>query len=225
MPIIEVYGLTECTGATHYNRLDNPVFGTVGPHLDGMECKIARDGEILLRGANVFSGYFNDPKATSLAFDGEWFCTGDIGIIDEHGNLKITDRKKSLIVTAAGKNIAPAPLEAQIKKHSLISQVVVIGDRRKYLTALITLVSGAMNDQKSRQEIERHLQKINTGLASFETIKNFTILENDFTIDTGELTPTLKIKRNTVQEKYKTLIDSMYVSPPEGAAFDYEHRA
>ncbi|HUP58507.1 MAG TPA: long-chain fatty acid--CoA ligase [Bdellovibrionota bacterium] len=211
MPIVEVYGLTECAGATHYNFVDNPVYGTVGPHLEGMKCKIAADGEILLRGANIFAGYHKDPEATREAFDNEgWFCTGDIGVVDEKGCLRITDRKKSIIVTAAGKNIAPGPLEFKIKQLPLVSQAVVIGDRRKHLAALVTLAVGQKPCDEVELAIAAHIENINATLPSYETIKKFTILPVDFSVEAGELTPTLKAKRNVIQEKYKAVIDAMY---------------
>ncbi|MEQ1878727.1 MAG: long-chain fatty acid--CoA ligase [Bdellovibrionia bacterium] len=209
MSVIEVYGLTEVSGASHYNSLTNPVFGTVGPCLNGMECKIADDGEILLKGANVFEGYYRDPEATREAFSEGWFHTGDIGQLDGDGCLKITDRKKSIIVTAAGKNIAPAPIEALLRRSPIVSQVVVVGDKRKYLTALFTLVSG-QRVRDAEPLLEEHLNSVNAGLASYQTVKHFRILENDFSVEGGELTPSLKIKRSFVQEKYKAVIDTMY---------------
>jgi long-subunit acyl-CoA synthetase (AMP-forming) len=211
MPIVEVYGLTECSGATHYNFVDKPVYGTVGPPLEGMKCRIAADGEILLRGANVFAGYHKDPEATREAFDNEgWFCTGDIGVVGSDGCLRITDRKKSIIVTAAGKNIAPGPLEFKIKQLPLVSQAVVVGDRRKHLAALVTLAVGQKPCDEVELAIAAHIENINATLPSYETIKKFTILPADFSVEAGELTPTLKAKRNVIQEKYKAVIDAMY---------------
>lgn len=215
MPIIEGYGLTECAGASHVNLADNPKYGTVGPHLDGLECKIAEDGEILLRGDNVFVGYYNDPDQTREVLINDWLHTGDIGHYDPRGCLKITDRKKNIIVTSGGKNIAPAPLEAKLKHHQYISQVVVVGDKRKYLSALITLNPGFTSTQ-ARHEIETHIENLNKSLPSYETIKRFAILDKDFSIDGGELTPTMKTKRSFIQEKYKSTIEGMYQTESKG---------
>jgi long-subunit acyl-CoA synthetase (AMP-forming) len=212
MPIIEGFGLTEVCGASHANRIDAPVFGTVGPALEGMECRIAADGEILLKGANVFLGYFKDEKATAECFSDGWFSTGDIGKLDAEGNLRITDRKKNIIVTAAGKNVAPAPIEAKLKQHHLVGQVVVIGDRKKYLTALFTLTPGLQASAEVRQALDDHVERVNATLSSYETIKAHTILGTEFTVETGELTPTLKTKRGVIQEKYRGVIDAMYES-------------
>jgi long-chain acyl-CoA synthetase len=209
MPIHEAYGLTECTGASHLNVMNRPVFGSVGPSLDGIECRIASDGEILLKGGNIFAGYFKDQDATRESVKDGWLHTGDIGAVGPDGCLRITDRKKNIIVTSAGKNIAPAPLEAALKKHPMISQAVVIGDKRKFLTVLLTVVPGK-TPAEARAVVQQHLDSVNTTLASYETIKDFCILEKDFTVETGELTPTLKVKRNVVQEKYKELLDAMY---------------
>ena len=215
MTIAEGYGMTECGGASHLNFLESPKFGTVGSSLDGIECRLAQDGEILLRGGNVFEGYYRDPEATRETIRDGWLHTGDIGALDSGGRLRITDRKKNIIVTSGGKNIAPAPLEARIKQHPDISQAVVIGDRRKYLVAIVTLAAG-VSKEKSKPEIRAHLERINATLPSYETIKSFLIFETDFSIETGELTPTLKVKRGFIQEKYKAVIDELYQSSEEG---------
>lgn len=209
MPIVEGYGLTECAGASHLNRLDRPEYGTVGPELPGMDFKLAQDGEILLRGDNIFMGYYKDPEATREALKDGWLCTGDIGIVDAHGNLKITDRKKNIIVTSAGKNVAPAPIEAKIKAHPAISQVVVVGDKRKHLAALITLAPG-LSRTEAHKEISAHIERVNQSLSSFETIKKFTIMDKEFNVDDGEMTATMKLKRSVIQEKYRPVIDQMY---------------
>lgn len=213
MSIAEGYGMTECAGACNLNFPDRPVFGTVGPHLDGFGFRIAADGEILIQSGSVFMGYFKDPEATREVIRDGWLHTGDIGTLDAAGNLRITDRKKNIIVTSAGKNVAPAPIEALLKRHPKISQAVVVGDRRKYLTALISLAPGHFPAQ-SHGEVQAHLDLVNATLASYETIKDFRIIESDFTVESGELTPTLKVKRAFIQEKYRSLIDEMY----EGAA-------
>jgi long-chain acyl-CoA synthetase len=189
----------------------------VGPSLDGIECEIAQDGEVLLKGGNIFAGYFKDEEATREAIQNGKLHTGDIGVVSKDGCLRITDRKKNIIVTSAGKNIAPAPLEAALKRHPLVSQAVVIGDKRKFLTALMTLAPGK-TAKDARPEIQKHVDALNATLASYETIKDFHILEHDFTIETGELTPTLKVKRNVVQTKYKGLLDAMYARKSEAGA-------
>ncbi|MEQ1876460.1 MAG: long-chain fatty acid--CoA ligase [Bdellovibrionia bacterium] len=210
MPMVEAYGMTECCGACHINHPDHPVFGTVGPVIDGMSFRIAADGEILLKGDNVFAGYYKDSEQTSETLRDGWLYTGDIGTVDTHGNLKITDRKKNIIITSGGKNIAPAPLEARLRNHPMINQAVVIGDRRKYLTALLTLAPNA--PANCENQIAQHVDAINIELPSYETIKMFSILPKDFSVEGGELTPTMKVRRSFIQEKYKVLVDSMY--PP-----------
>ncbi len=228
MLILEGYGLTETCGATNVNTPEHCVFGTVGKTVIHCEQKIADDGEILVKGGMVFKGYYNNPQATAEVFEGEWFKTGDIGEFDKNGHLKITDRKKDIIVTAAGKNIAPQNIENQIKTESLISQVMVHGDRRKYLTALITLneqeifrlaksegisfdnYTELVQHQQIFQRIKKIIEEKNKKLASYETIKKFAILETDFTIESGELTPSLKVKRKFISQKYKELLDSFY---------------
>lgn len=212
MPMVEAYGMTECCGACHMNFANAPAFGTVGPVIDGMECKLADDGEILLRGSNVFDGYYKDEDQTFRATHDGWLHTGDIGTLDENGNLTITDRKKNVIITSGGKNIAPAPLESKIRKHPYISQAVVVGDRRKYLTLLVTLNAG-LEPTLCEIEIERYIQEINSTLPSFERIKYFRILTKEFSIEGGELTPTLKVRKTFILEKYKSLIDEMYPAP------------
>ena len=211
--ILEGYGLTETTAAGTINRADNYEFGTVGTPLPGVEIEIAPDGEILIRGGNVMQGYWNQPQATAEVIDSDgWFHSGDIGVIEPTGHLRITDRKKDIIVTAGGKNIAPQNLENELKAACpLISQVVVIGDRQKYLVALITLSEEAARDRAGaeaavRQAVDRQNQK----LASYETIKRFTVLPRDLSEEAGELTPSLKVKRKVVSDRYKQEIASMY---------------
>jgi long-chain acyl-CoA synthetase len=259
--ILEGYGLTETTAVTNVNPPHRYKFGTVGPTIPGVEQKIAPDGEILSRGPGIMLGYFKREEDTREAIDSEgWFHTGDIGEFDSDGYLKITDRKKDIIVTAGGKNIAPQNIENLMKTLPMISQIVVYGDKRKYLTALITLepeetarfaeahklldpqevqrlkesarilASTTASPEARAQAIETRNQLIgklkdhpevirwvqnaieekNRTLASFETIKRFRILAHDFTIDSGELTPTLKVKRKLIYQRYKDLFDSMY---------------
>lgn len=230
--IIEGYGLTETTPALTINRLDNYKFGTVGLPLPGVEIKIAEDGEILARGPNIALGYFKKEEDTKEAFrENGWFHTGDIGEFDPDGFLKITDRKKDIIVTAGGKNIAPQIIENMIKAESpLISQVVMIGDKKPYCVALVSLneeelknwakihaksnrsIDELVRDEEVKEEVKRVIEKVNSKLASYETIKKFRIVPKDFTIERGELTPTLKVKRKVVMERYKDLIEEMYSS-------------
>jgi long-chain acyl-CoA synthetase len=227
--ILEGYGLTETTAATNANGVHDYVFGSVGKPVLGAEEKIAEDGEILVRGPMVAKGYWNRPEATAEVFEKNgWFHTGDIGEFDKNGFLKITDRKKDIIVTAGGKNIAPQNLENMIKTNPLISQVVVHGDKRKYLSALITLnpeevakkarelgipkgrVEEQTNDPKMKDAVKRIIDNFNNRLASYESIKKFAILDKDFSIESGELTPTLKVKRKVINERYGKIFDSFY---------------
>jgi long-chain acyl-CoA synthetase len=223
--IQEAYGQTECVGVSNLNPAHRMKFGTVGPSLPGVEVKIAEDGEILVRGDNVFLGYFKDEAATAAALVEGWLYTGDIGEFDTEGYLKITDRKKDILVTAGGKNVAPQNIENLLKPYGGISQVVVVGDKRKFLSALITidpeemakvlgLKLGAAEDCVSHKgviaQVQSYVDSVNATLASYETLKKFTILPRDFTIEDGELTPTLKVKRRSVQKQYEGLIDSMY---------------
>ena len=230
--ILEGYGLTETTPALTINRTYDFKFGTVGKPLKWVEIKIAEDGEILARGPNIAKGYWKKPKETAEVFEESgWFHTGDIGEFDEDGFLRITDRKKDLIKTAGGKYVAPQPIENEIKtKSPLISQVVVIGDMRPYCVALITLNkeetikwaeqngiptsdwNSLINHEKLLGEIQSVIDEVNSRLASFETIKKFRILPDDFTIEDGSLTPTLKVKRRVIMKRYKDVIDTMYSS-------------
>ncbi len=227
--ILEGYGLSETTAAINCNSMKNYRFGTVGQVAQGAEEKIAPDGEILVRGPLVFQGYYKDPEATRqvLTEDG-WFKTGDIGEFDKDGFLKITDRKKDIIVTAGGKNIAPQNIENLLKTVPFISQVMVHGDRKKFLTALVTLNRQPIEEFAKSEGISfsefgelTHHPKIlhlvkqaidekNKKLASYESIKRFTILTDDFSQEGGELTPTLKVKRKFVTEKYKDAIEQLY---------------
>lgn len=223
--IQEAYGQTECVGVSNLNPAHRIKFGTVGPPLPGVEVKIAEDGEILVRGDNVFLGYFKDEAATAAALVDGWLVTGDIGEFDAEGYLKITDRKKDILVTAGGKNVAPQNIENLLKPYGGISQVVVVGDKRKFLSALITidpeemakaldLKLGAAEEWVSHKgviaQVQSYVDSVNATLASYETLKKFKILPRDFTIEDGELTPTLKVKRRIVQKQYEGLIDSMY---------------
>lgn len=228
IPILEGYGLTETTAAVNVVRLNNVEFGVVGRLIEGAEEKIAPDGEILVRGPTIFKGYYKNEQATREVLDDDgWFHTGDVGEFMESGNLKITDRKKDIIVTAGGKNIAPQKIENLLKINKYISQVLVHGDKRKYLTALVTLNreeidrfaasygissnGGAINENPAvKKLIKSIIDESNKNLPNFETIKRFAILENDFTQEHGELTPSLKVKRRFVSQKYSDILDGLY---------------
>jgi long-chain acyl-CoA synthetase len=210
LEIDEVYGLSETTGATTFNRPGHARFGTVGQVLPGVEVRIAGDGEILVRGATVFAGYHRDPAATAAVLRDGWLYTGDVGELDADGFLRITDRKKDLIITAGGKNISPSNIEAALTKHPLIANAVVIGDRRPYLSALITLDPtevAAYPDPGA--EVERHVEAVNATLANVERVRRWTILDRDFAVG-EELTPTMKVKRKVVAEKYAAEIEANY---------------
>jgi long-chain acyl-CoA synthetase len=230
--VIEGYGLTETTAPATLNVIDDYRFGTTGKPLPCNEVKIAPDGEILIKGGNVIRGYWRMPEQTKNVFtpDG-WLMTGDIGHLDEDGFLAITDRKKDLIITAGGKNIAPQNIEGLFLKNSLFENVLVIGDRRRYLTALMTLnfdeagrlareaqiVFETKEELLARPDflavVDRHVQERNQHLARYETIKAYRILPESFSEKTGELTPSLKLKKKVIMDNYRDLIESMY--PPE----------
>jgi len=220
LPIKEIYGQSEDCGPTSCNLPGRTKLGTVGPPLPGLEVKIAEDGEILVRGPNVFLGYYKEPEATAESLKDGWMCSGDLGAFDTQGFLSITGRKKEIIITAGGKNIAPKNIEAMIKQSPLVAEAVVIGDRRKYLTALITLDEATARKlvpagdltkaAEIRTPIQAAIDEANQALARVEQIKKFVILPTPFGIDSGELTPTMKIKRKVVAQKYAREIDSMY---------------
>lgn len=226
--ILEGYGLTETTAAITVNTPYKYKFGTVGPALGDTKIKIAEDGEILIKSEKVFKEYFKDAQATKEALEDGWFHTGDIGEVDKDGFLKITDRKKDLIKTAGGKMIAPQKLENMLKTNRYINQVVIYGDQMKYLVALITLneeetkkyananeitfsnLEDLAKNPKINELIGGVVREKNATLASFETIKHFSILPTEFTIESGELTPSLKIKRRYLSEKYIEVIKGLY---------------
>jgi long-chain acyl-CoA synthetase len=198
--------------------------GSVGPPLPGLECKLGDDSEILVKGPNVFMGYYKEPEATAETLDDGWLRSGDLGAFDKDGFLTITGRKKEIIITAGGKNIAPKNIEAAIKESPIIGEAVVIGDRRKFLTALVTLDETAAKKiapdvadaakladaPQIRSAIQVQIDKVNESLARVEQVKKFAILARPFGIDTGELTPTMKIKRKVVAEKFAREIEAMY---------------
>ena len=227
--ILEGYGLTETCPALTINRHDNYKFGTVGLPVPGVELRLAADGEIQARGPNIAQGYYQRPEATAEVFleDG-WFATGDIGEIDGDGFLRITDRKKDLLVTAGGKNVAPQNIENLLKGDPLISQAMVYGDRRPFLTAVLTLdveaattfardhgisgdtVAELAESPQLRTVLEGRVEQVNRRLAPYESIKKFVIARQDFTEASNELTPTLKVKRQVVTQKYQAELDALY---------------
>jgi long-chain acyl-CoA synthetase len=234
VPVMEGYGMTEtATSATVNRPQDNQFrFGSVGKPMMGVEVKIADDGEVLIKGPNIFQGYYKNEEATRETLEGEerWLHTGDLGRLDEDGFLYITGRKKDIIITAGGKNITPANLENGLKQNRWISQAVVIGDRRPYLTALITLdpeeapalaeqlglessdLAALSSEEAVRAEVQKAVDEVNSHVGPVEQIKRFAILDHDLSQETGELTPTLKVKRNVVHEKYADLVDATYAA-------------
>ncbi|GAA2612878.1 long-chain fatty acid--CoA ligase [Dactylosporangium fulvum] len=228
--IYEGYGLTETSPATNANRDTGDRIGTVGRPLPGVTIRIADDGEVLVQGDIVFKGYWNNPEATAEAIDDDgWFRTGDLGDLDEDGYLRITGRKKEIIVTAGGKNVAPAVLEDRVRAHALVSQCMVIGDRQPFIAALVTIDPDALpawnkangkpdgataadlaDDEQLRAEIQQAIDEANRAVSKAEAIKVFRILPRDFTEATGELTPSLKVKRNVVMKEYAGDIAAVY---------------
>ncbi|GAB2643897.1 long-chain fatty acid--CoA ligase [Gordonia jinhuaensis] len=229
LPVYEGYGLTETTAAFGVNTPDAFRVGSVGRPLGGNSVRIAEDGEILLSGGVVFTGYWNNPEATKLALEDGWFHTGDIGTIDSNGFVSITGRKKEIIVTAGGKNVSPAGLEDVLRSDPLISQAVVVGDQKPFIGVLIAIdpeafeqwkaehgkpaeatVAELVEDPDLRADIDSAVSEANKTVSHAESIKKFKILPHDFTEETGEMTPTLKVKRNVVTKKYADEIESMY---------------
>jgi long-chain acyl-CoA synthetase len=208
--ILEGYGLTECTTGATINRPTRYRFGSVGPALPGVELRVGDDGEVLIKSDTVFGGYFKDEEATReiLSADG-WLHSGDVGDLDEEGFLTITDRLKDILVTAGGKNVAPQNLESALKTHAVISQALVVGDRRPYVAALITL-SDEVDPADAPPAVQRAVDEVNSELSRYEQIKRFTILPRDFTLEAGEVTPTLKLKRRVCQEHFAAEIEELY---------------
>jgi long-chain acyl-CoA synthetase len=208
--ILEGYGLTECTTAATVNRPSRFRFGTVGPALPGAELRIAGDGEVLIRTSTIFAGYFKDEEATREVLPGDgWLRSGDLGALDEDGFLTITDRKKDILVTAGGKNVAPQNLENALKTHQIVSQALVVGDRRPYIAALITLADGIPREGAEAQ-VQRVVDDVNRDLSRYEQIKRFAVLPRDFSAEEGEVTPTLKLKRRVCQEHFAAEIEALY---------------
>jgi long-chain acyl-CoA synthetase len=227
IPIFEGYGMTETSTAATAQTLDSFRFGSVGKVLEGMEAKIAEDGELLLRGPNIFKGYYKNDEATEEALEDGWLHTGDLAHIDEDGFLFITGRKKDIIITAGGKNITPANLENGLKQNRYISQAVVLGDRKPYLVALVTLdpeeVPGfaeqhglepdeVPDSEQMREVVQKAVDEVNAQVGRVEQIKKFKVLPHDLSQATGELTPTMKVKRNVVAKKFADEVENLYAS-------------
>ncbi|HEY2310027.1 MAG TPA: long-chain fatty acid--CoA ligase [Gaiellaceae bacterium] len=217
VPVIEGYGLTETASSATVNEPGDFRIGTVGRPVEGAEVRLAEDGEILIRSDSVFAGYYKDPDATAEALtDDGWLRTGDVGEIDDGGFLRITDRKKDLIITAGGKNIAPQNLENALKASRFVSQALVVGDRRPYVTALVTLDETEMTSggQEPRELVQALVDDVNRDRTRVEQIKRFTILPRDFSLEEGEVTPTLKLRRRVIHEHFAQEIEQLYASEP-----------
>lgn len=230
--ILEGYGLTETTAPATVNLATKSKIGTVGPVLPGVGVRLADDGEIQVRGINVFAEYWRNPEATAEAFDGEWFKTGDIGAFDADGFLSITGRKKEIIVTAGGKNVAPAALEDPIRANPIVGQVVVVGDHKPFISALVTLdpemlptwlannglpadmsLADAATNEKVRAEVQGAIDRANTRVSRAESIRKFTILPTEWTEASGHLTPKMSIKRNVIVSDFADAIEDIYALP------------
>jgi long-chain acyl-CoA synthetase len=235
LPIYEGYGLTETTAGATCNRPDAIRIGTVGRPIPGVTIRIAEDGEILLKGDNVFRGYFKNEEATKETVADGWFHTGDIGELDKDGYLRITGRKKELIVTAGGKNVAPAVLEDRLRAHPLISQCMVVGDQKPFIACLVTIDEDAFPDWKAkngkpkdasvadlvddddlRAAIQEAIDDANKAVSHAESIKAFTILAEDWSVDSGHLTPSMKVKRNVVLKDHEADVEALYSKPKAG---------
>jgi long-chain acyl-CoA synthetase len=225
LEILECYGLTESTGMISITLRGIDCSGTVGKPLEGCEFKLAQDGEILSRGRHIFLGYLNDEVNTKATIEDGWLHTGDLGEWTSAGLLRIVGRKKDIMKTSGGKMIAPVPIEEKLKEANFISQVCLVGDNRKYLSALITLSESAMNDLKEvsggmrdgvvvdsaiLKRVQGEFDRVNKGLASFEQVKKFSVIDREFSIDDGEMTPTMKMKRNVIEQRFRPIIDQMY---------------
>ncbi|MCQ1996283.1 long-chain fatty acid--CoA ligase [Arthrobacter sp. zg-Y1171] len=223
--VLEGYGLTETTAPASVNQATRTRVGSVGLPMPGTTIRIADDGEVLVRGAVVFKGYHRNPEATADAFEGEWFKTGDVGVLDDDGFLRITGRKKDLLVTAGGKNVAPGPLEEKIRENRLVSQAIVVGEGRPFVSALITLDEEALaawsrengapdgiaaEDPRVQQLLQESVDAANATVSRAEQIRKFTVLPKDFTLESGHLTATLKLRRNAVIADYSDEVDKLY---------------
>lgn len=209
MPLVEGYGLTE-GGVVCFNPLDRPKSGSIGVKLPGVELRLAEDGELLIKSPTLFSGYFSDPVATEAVLRDGWLYTGDFAEFDADGYVYITGRKKELIVSSNGKKIYPARIELLFKTEPIINQVVLIGDRMPYVTALVT-VNAAEAADSTEADVKKAVARVNRQLAPFEQIRKFRILEREFSVETGELTPTMKVRRNRVLENHRDLVSELYM--------------
>ncbi len=228
LTVLEGYGLTETTAPHSVNVPEKTKIGTVGPSLPGNAVRIGEDGEILLKGPHVFRAYWNNPKATDEAIVDGWFHTGDLGELDEDGYLRITGRKKEILVTAGGKNVAPAVLEDRLRAHPLVSQCIVVGDAKPFIAALVTLddemlpawlsnnglpsmtAAEAAKDETVLAAIQTAVDDANKAVSKAESIRKFEVLDIDFTVESGHLTPSLKLKRNVVMDDYADAVDKLY---------------
>ncbi|MFZ5872531.1 MAG: AMP-dependent synthetase/ligase, partial [Actinomycetota bacterium] len=228
--VLEGYGLTETFAAVTVNVPDYQRIGTVGRPIPGTSVRIADDGEVLIKGGQVFGGYWHNEAATAEAFDADgWLRTGDIGELDDDGFLRITGRKKEILVTSSGKNVAPAVLEDRLRAHWLVSQCMVVGDNRPYVGALVTIdaevlgqwkaqhskppeatVEGLRDDPDLLADVQRAVDDANKAVSAAEAIKEFRVLASDFAIETGELTPTLKVKRDVVLKRFGDEVEAIY---------------
>jgi long-subunit acyl-CoA synthetase (AMP-forming) len=226
--LYEVYGQSEDTGPTSWNYPGNVRIGTVGKSIPGVEVKLAEDGELLVRGGNVTNGYYKEPELTAETFDEQgWLHSGDVAEIDDEGFIKIVDRKKEILITAGGKNVAPSNVENMLKAHALVGQACMIADKRSFATALVALdpddavawakshgkpsdVATLSQDPDVIADIQRHIDEMNTKLHNQEQIKRFVVLPLPWSIESGEVTPTMKMKRKVVNEKYAEEIEGMY---------------
>jgi long-chain acyl-CoA synthetase len=213
MPLIEGYGLTE-GGVVCFNPVDRPRSGSIGVKLPGVELRLAEDGELLIKSPTLFSGYFGDPAATEAVLRDGWLYTGDIAEFDADGYVYITGRKKELIVSSNGKKIYPARIELLFKTEPIINQVVLIGDRLPYVTALVTVNAAEITDS-TEAEVKKAVARVNRRLAPFEQIRKVRILEREFSIERGELTPTMKVRRNRVLENHRELVSELYMGKEE----------
>lgn len=209
LPIFEGYGLTETSSGISVNGFGKHKVGTVGPLFRSIEVKFAPDGEILIRGPVVMKGYWQNPTATAEAIQDGWFCSGDIGEIDADGFLRITDRKKDLLVTSGGKKVAPQPIEGALKVSPVIAEALLVGDGEKYMAALIAPADGA-----TREQVAAEVERVNQSLAQFERIKKFALIPNDLTVESGLMTPSLKLKRKAVIERHRDVVARLFA---EGA--------
>ena len=235
LPIVEVWGMSELTGPATSNRVERVKLGTVGVTLLGVEARLAEDGELLIRGGNVTPGYYREPERTAELLDADgWLHTGDVATVDDEGFYRIVDRKKELIITSSGKNISPSNIEALLKNHPLVGQAMAVGDQHSYVCALIVLdaevapmwasargiQSGSIAELAANptvvDEVRRGVEAANSHLSRIEQVKRFTILPTEWTSDSEELTPTLKLKRRVVYGRYGREIEGMYADPPTG---------